>query len=234
MIATSPQSPLEIVEERCIRPGPSSPRGFTLIELLVVIAITAVLAGLLLPALAGAKARAKATQCAGNLRQLGVATLLYTQDHQGKLQLDGFYGGDETWGAMLYTNVQLRAREIFLCPAYKPFFWQNWVNIYGIRLDPPEDCASGPDGLLFQTARVERPSEYLQLADTTSQAQGGYTARQYYFFRVSSTLKQVHARHQRRANGLFLDGHVEGCSAPRLDGLGVPVQEGPDTAPGYF
>jgi len=215
-------------------PRPKPAHAFTLVELLVVIAIIGLLAGLLLPALSSAKERAKGTQCAGNLHQLGIATLIYTQDHHGKQQLDGFYGGDETWGAILYTNVQLKVRDLFLCPAYKPFRWTNWVNIYGIRLDPPEECASGPDGLLFQTTRVERPSEYLHLADTTSQAQGGYTARQYYFFRVSASLKQVHVRHQRRANGLFLDGHVEACSMPRLEGLGVPFLEGPDTAPGYF
>jgi prepilin-type N-terminal cleavage/methylation domain-containing protein/prepilin-type processing-associated H-X9-DG protein len=63
----------------------SGSQSFTLIELLVVVAIIAVLAGLLLPALNRAQARAHAVSCLNNLKQLQIAWQMYIDDHGGKL-----------------------------------------------------------------------------------------------------------------------------------------------------
>jgi prepilin-type N-terminal cleavage/methylation domain-containing protein len=56
--------------------------GFTLIELLVVIAIIGILASLLLPGLARARDKGKSAKCTSNLRQLGLAAMLYDEDYQ--------------------------------------------------------------------------------------------------------------------------------------------------------
>jgi len=208
--------------------------AFTLIELLVVIAIIAILASLLLPALAKAKEKAKTTQCINNLKQVCVATQMYAHDNEGRVVLDAFPQGSNTWAAFLNTNADVRVPAIFVCPSYKPFEFDMWRTTYGVRRDPPPEYTAGLLRQYLVVDQIENPADYLHVADTTSQAQDGLTARQYYKFNAAGPINNVHARHNSRANGMFMDCHVESADRQRLDSLGIATEYSVDTAPGYF
>lgn len=95
-------------------------KGFTLIELLVVIAIIAILSGIIFPVFSAAREKARTTVCLNNLKQLGMATILYADDNNKYYPPSVFDlkdGRYPTWTSPYVLYYQyIKNREIFFCP----------------------------------------------------------------------------------------------------------------------
>ncbi len=96
-------------------------RGFTLIELLVVIAIIAILAAILFPVFAQARAKAQQTSCLNNSKQIGLALMMYTADYDNTLPSAYYYVNGATsalgyvhWSGMVAPYV--KNNQIWVCP----------------------------------------------------------------------------------------------------------------------
>jgi len=93
----------------------ASRRGFTLVELLVVIAILTILTALLYPVFASARAAARNSACAQNLRQVGAAVLMYLGDHDGVMPPAYIPAQRSSWAGVAQANV--KSWRVFRCPA---------------------------------------------------------------------------------------------------------------------
>ena len=185
-------------------------RAFTLIELLVVIAIIAILAALLLPALGKAKGKAHGISCLSNLKQWGLATVLFANDNNDLLPKDGSASGSSTtsgWyidlpktmGVTPYNLAEWRTnasidpgRTVWICPANSRR--SNGNNLFHYCLNRHVNATGA--GNQVKLSSIPKPGQTVWLFDNGGSAP---VAQQ----------NNVHTNlHSGGANFALLDGHA--------------------------
>ncbi len=139
-------------------------RGFTLIELLVVVAVVAALISILLPALGGARARAKVVLCGTRLQQLGVATTMYLNDFANCLPQTAVQSpeGDTTFCGLLFGGKKGQVAAYGLDtfgPERRP------LNSYVHAGAVPPDSAKGPFEMEAFRSPMDKGAAELPIAD---------------------------------------------------------------------
>jgi prepilin-type processing-associated H-X9-DG protein len=208
--------------------------GFALVELLLVIFILALLMGILLPVLARTRAAAKSVRCQSNLRQWGIALHCYMMEHDSSIPRRGQgiqpthkierpedwfnclapYAGEKPYKELVAEGRRPQPGDdsIFVCPRAlrdaEPYFFSYAMNMYLSPWIRPE---------VHKLSEIPHPERLVFMADAPGPYSSAVPSKKDY---------SVTARHEGRANLVFLDGRVESYSGEYLGcGAGDPGHE---------
>ena len=207
-------------------------KAFTLIELLVVIAIIAILAAILFPVFSRARENARRASCASNLKQLGIAFMMYTQDYDERLPgvTIGTPGENETGGWVYFTHFDAPGRasvidvtkgalypyvknsQVYVCPSDSVGQQEGLSYATGICVNGATPDSSGGLGPGNSLAIFDYPSQTLLLGEhevdgpnsnSSTDDGSGYT------YLATYNQWNMSVRHLDTSNVLFMDGHVK-------------------------
>ncbi|OGV33515.1 MAG: hypothetical protein A2020_10480 [Lentisphaerae bacterium GWF2_45_14] len=229
---------------------------FTLLELLIVIAIIAILASMLLPALRNAKNGAKMTQCASNMKQIGILMMQYVDENNSYYPLS-FNADDQypVWAGKLVSSGGLRNLDIFICPSVNrenlcPYLIRKDTTIeqkisatapayvsYGVGRYGTSPTKADVDGTYKAVRAGNLPANMMVAMDFESAPQpyDGWYASWCSAFLPSGDAQAVDsanfmARHNKRFNLLYTDGHV---SSSALKDLQFSSTDAANNSPWY-
>ncbi|HET6384463.1 MAG TPA: DUF1559 domain-containing protein [Armatimonadota bacterium] len=205
--------------------------GFTLIELLVVIAIIAVLAAILLPVFSAARESARRASCSSNLRQLGIAVTMYTQDYDDRLPnaTDGSAGNGARGGWIYYT--EFGAPTIFDPSQGGLYPYVKDKNVYTCPDDQDDAGASYAINSLLSIEGTPQPHPGIPLAAVSSPANcilfceenaGPISTTNDGYFLVG--FDRLSARHGDGADFTFVDGHTKYFKSSQIGNNDVRFQ----------
>ncbi len=203
----------------------SNKSGFTLIELLVVIAIIAILAAILFPVFARARENARKASCASNLKQIGVAALMYSQDYDEKwMPLVSAWTPVRVywWGSY---NPATQARDMSQGLLY-PYMKNNQIGVCpSFNIESATGRSANATGYGYNflladanggvaMASINSPAETVFLGDAAKRNSTGEIWPSDWLesptsFNYGLSGGMFHGRHNGMGNVLWADGHVK-------------------------